>query len=140
MKRFLPAVICLLLAAACASVEVAPGLSATPGPAFTVADGWYRNERWQAQYPDGWRVISGAATDNLSVIFAAPDDCTLILLSETEAPAPQPPGCTGETITERQTVERDGTTIYTLWLMEADQADAVRGVIQRVLDSIAAAA
>lgn len=138
MTRLLAVFFCLLLISACTPAEVPPQLTQTAGPAFTVAEGIYRNDHWQAAYPDGWRVISAAASDRIGVIFVAPDDCTLILLSEAESVPPQPPGCSDETVSEAEIITAGDHTVYVTWVAESARADTVRSTIERVLESIAA--
>ena len=85
----------LLALAACVPARTPPQLAATPGAKVVVSDQEYRTEAFSARYPAGWRAITSPAGEPPFVVFAAPDGCTVIVLSSDERAAPEGAGCVG---------------------------------------------
>jgi len=83
----------LLALAACVPARTPPQLAATPGAAVVVSDQVYRTAVFSARYPSGWRAITSPAGAPPFVVFAAPDNCTVIVLSLDLRPAPDAAGC-----------------------------------------------
>ncbi len=72
---------CFVLLVACVPAAPVPDvLNKTPGPSFTVTDKTYQNATFRVNYPAGWRVQSGEASQPISVIFVAPDEVSFIQL------------------------------------------------------------
>ena len=88
----------MLALAACAPAQPPPLLDATPGAGVVVTEDSYRNAIFSARYPAGWRIITSEASQPPSVIFAAPGNCALIVISSVAidqpptAPACEQPG------------------------------------------------
>lgn len=73
----------LLGVAACVPATVPSQLAHTPGPGVTVNNGRYANSAFSLNYPEGWRVVSSAASaDTASVMLIAPEDAALIVIGE----------------------------------------------------------
>jgi hypothetical protein len=71
----------VLLVAACGPIVPAttpPQLKFTPGPAVVVTDRTYETRAFTVRYPSGWRVVTGAADQPISVVFVAPDEVSTI--------------------------------------------------------------
>ena len=82
-----------LAVAACVPARTPPQLAATPGAAVVVSNHVYQTEIFSSRYPAGWRVITSPAGEPPFVVFAAPDNCMVILLSLEARPAPEAAGC-----------------------------------------------
>jgi hypothetical protein len=85
----------ITLLAACIPATWPPPVSQQPGPGVRITDQLYVAPQFQAEYPDGWTVVTSAAADPLHVIFAAPGGEALIMLGEQIAEAPVPAGAKG---------------------------------------------
>lgn len=114
---FFPAMLCAfaLLFAACVPVTTPPQLNHTPGPMVRVSDGLYDSGVFRAAAPAGWRVVTSAAEAPVSVIFAAPESDTLIMVGENLAEAPPPAGYSGALRSQRREVTLDnGATVIAI--------------------------
>lgn len=139
MKTWLLASL-LLIAAGCASVSAPPAasLSATPGAAVVVTADTYRNDQFSLAYPPGWRVITAPAGAPLSVTFAAPDNCPLIVVSS--APIAQLPACAdAAALPDQRTVTRDGQTFYIAGSTTAALQDVYAAALDRITRTLALA-
>jgi hypothetical protein len=65
-----------------------PQLSFTPGAPFVVTDETFDTGVFRVSYPAGWRVITGQANAPTTVIFVAPGDAALMMLSLSPIDAP----------------------------------------------------
>jgi uncharacterized protein YbdZ (MbtH family) len=71
----------LLLLCSCIPAKTPPQLNATAGAPVIVTERHIEFEGMQLEYPMGWRVITSAANDPASLVFAAPEDKAIIVLS-----------------------------------------------------------
>jgi len=129
----------LLMLAACVPATVPPQLNATPGAAVVVTDGRYDAGAFSALRPDGWRVVTSAADAPPSVIFVAPDDTALIML--TTGVIGEPPRPTALTDTPlRDRLERvtlvDGQTLTVYATAPAAEWKHVRAQTDAVITSL----
>lgn len=133
-------VVAVLLAvclAACVPATVPPQLADTPGPAVVVSDHLYDSGTFQVEYPAGWRVITSAAGDPVSVIFAAPEGDALIMLGETITDAPSPAGYAGDLRSERREIALDNGITVVAILKAASELWAARlATFERVVGSL----
>jgi hypothetical protein len=87
MRRLIAA----LLLAGCVPAAPPPHLMNTPGAPVIVDGERVITEAFRARAPAGWRIILGAASAPPTVIFAAPDNCSLIVVSAAPIDAPPLP-------------------------------------------------
>jgi hypothetical protein len=127
----------LCLAAACIPARTPPQLNQTPGPAVQVIDGVYDSGRFQVQAPSGWRVVTSAAGDPVTVLFAAPEGDALMVVGEGLTDAPPPAGYSSPLRSARREVTLDGgvTVIVLLHAPPADW-DARLALLDDVASSI----
>jgi hypothetical protein len=104
-------VIINLWMAACIPMSLPPQLAHQPGPGIRVTDRVYDSGRFQAEYPDGWIVVTSAAGDAPHVIFAAPDGEALIMLGEAISEAPAPAGASSTLRSEMREVALENSLI-----------------------------
>jgi hypothetical protein len=57
-----------------------PQLHFTPGAPVAVTDRLYETSAFTVRYPTGWRVVTAAANQPISVVFVAPDEVSTITL------------------------------------------------------------
>ncbi len=112
--------------------EVPANLDDTPGPPFTVADGWYRGAVFSARYPDGWRIVSGEASRPQSVIFVAPDNVSYVQLALEPITAVDP----NVPLRQAEIARSDGTTLYVALIALEEQQVALQSTYQGIIDSI----
>jgi hypothetical protein len=74
--------------AGCLPVQKPPQLTFTPGAPFVVTHETFDAGTFRVSYPAGWRVITGQASAPTTVIFVAPGDSALIMLSLSPIDAP----------------------------------------------------
>lgn len=134
---YLTCVLSLILAA-CAPPQVPEQLSFTPGAPITITDNLYTTSAFSVRYPSGWRVITTPAEAPPGVIFAAPDNAALIVLSV--SPIGTPPKL-ANVPPERVTVEGDEVdlgqvTVHAALVADGDVIDTLRDDFTFVLDSI----
>lgn len=82
----------LLISVGCVPATTPPQLAFTPGAPVQLINDLYVTAEFAVERPNGWRVITSAATSPRSVIFVSPDDTALILISVAgigEPPRPQ---------------------------------------------------
>lgn len=128
----------LLFAAACVPATVPAHLDDTPGAPVRVIDQRYEAEQFSARYPAGWRVITGPASAPLSVMFAAPDDCALILLSTTPVDAPALDCPQAELRTTRRQLDLPGAALFVSGTAPVAQWAAFAPILSRVAASVEA--
>lgn len=121
----------------CIPAETPPQLHATPGASVVVAGSTVESRAFRVTYPPNWRVITSPADAPPFVIFAAPDNCALVMISAEKIDTlPQPSACepTGFR-SEQRTVDIGGTTITAAGVAPADQWDSFLPVFERVVAS-----
>jgi hypothetical protein len=77
-------IVLLLLLTACgklAPANLPAQLENTPGAPIMITTDYYETEVFRLRYPDGWRVVTSASSLPPSVIFASPDETSLIIVS-----------------------------------------------------------
>jgi hypothetical protein len=106
----------LLTIAGCASVAPAQTpaqLDHTPGPVVILTNADYESSAFQVHFPQGWRVITSAASLPPAVIFVRPDDAALMMFSVEPADIPALPGTEVQPRTQVREVMLDhGLTLY----------------------------
>lgn len=130
----------LFLLAACG--QVAPPttpaqLAHTPGPYVTVTEDLYDAGVFRLDYPDGWRVVTSAASAPLSVVFVSPAENALMTFSvEPFETLPEPPeGAPFERDTRRLSLD-DATPIYAALVHPADDTETFTALFERVLTTL----
>ena len=131
----------ILLFAACVPAQTPPVLDATPGAAVTVTEDTYRNEIFSVRYPAGWRVITSEAGQTLSVIFAAPDNCALIVVSATMInQPPNSPACDQPNLqTATRNLSLGSAKIFIAGSAPTDDSEAFTTQLDQVATSLQAA-
>ena len=131
----------LLLISACS--ELAPvnepaQLNATSGAPITITNEFYETEAFRLQYPDGWRVITSASELPPSVIFASPNEQTLIVIStEPIENIPQPIIVEGELATDGEVVfTQNDQAIYTAFITPESAYSDTETLFRRVISTI----
>ncbi|NWF69898.1 MAG: hypothetical protein HXY40_12505 [Chloroflexi bacterium] len=126
----------ILLLTACVPVAHPPQLSSTPGAAFVVTADTLDFGIFRVEYPAGWRVISGAASLPPTVIFAAPENAALLLLSV--VPIDRPPALdSGAPMrSEARTLNFDGTPLYVYSTAPVAEWAIYGAIFERLLTSI----
>lgn len=119
--RFL--ILFVLLLSGCIPAKVPPQLGATAGAPVVVTDRTLQFEGLEIEYPFSWRVITSAANNPRSFIFAAPEDKALIVLSTTEQIALPELTTTEEQETTYETVTKNNRQ-YHVWLISASSSHA----------------
>jgi hypothetical protein len=127
----------LLLFSACIPARTPAQLEYTPGPAVQVIDHIYDAGAFHVAYPDGWRVVTSAATSPVSVIFVAPENDALIMVGEGLTEAPAPAGYTGDLRSERREIPLDnGVVIVAILNAPPENWDARLALFEEVVGSI----
>ena len=126
----------LLLLAACVPARTPPQLAATPGAAVVVSGGRYQTEAYSARYPDDWRAIASPAGEPPFVVFASPDNCTVILLALDERPAPEAAGCAADEWRETAEVVDGSPVVFAALGAPADRWDDALATFAEVTASI----
>lgn len=142
MRQHLTPVGALLLIAcgACVPAAVPPQLAYTPGPAVRIMDHYYDSGTFQARVPAGWQVVTSAAVQPVSVIFAAPEGDALIMLGESLDSVPDPAGYSGALRQQRQTVTlANGVQVMAALNAPPENWDARLTIFQDVIASLAPA-
>lgn len=122
--------------AACVPARTPPQLAATPGAAVVVDGQMYQTAVFSARYPDGWRAIASPAGEPPFVTFAAPDNCTLILLSLDARPAPESNGCAGAVWREASETVDGAPVIFAALRAPADQWAEAEAAFAAVVASV----
>jgi len=135
MRRLL---ICMVLLAGCVPARVPSQLSATPGPPVVVTGDRYENAVFAVERPANWRVITSGADAPPGVIFAAPDDTALIVLSAAPlGDVPLPPATEPDAVrVDRRAVPVGDRAVYAAVAGPAARWADVRPVWERVLASV----
>ena len=129
-----------LVFSACVPATVPVQLAHTPGPGVTLSGQVYNSGTFRAEIPDGWRVITSAAGDPVTVIFAAPDSPALIMLGENIDKVPPPAGYDGELVTHQQVVALNtGSSVTAVLNAAPDEHDRWLALFERVVQSIQSA-
>lgn len=132
-------VVLLIVLAACVPVTPPQQLAHTPGPGVVIAADTYQSVHFRATIPHGWRVVTSAADDPVSVIFAAPEIPALLMLGTGITAAPAPAGYDGPLETDQQTVTLATGTRVTVILQAAPDVYAqAMHAYEQVLASLAA--
>lgn len=127
-------VLCLT---ACVPARIPPQLEHTPGPGVVVSGQVYDSGRFRAEAPAGWRVITSAAGDPVTVIFAAPDAPALIMLGEGLESAPPPAGYDGSLRSEQREIGVGGGVRVTAILNAAQEEwDTWTRAFEQVTESL----
>lgn len=134
MKRFIAYLCITLVLAGCIPAGVPENLDDTPGPAVVIDGREYVGEVFKAQYPDGWRIVTGEASSPQSVIFVAPDEISTIQLRVGHLEA-------GDFSGDRQTDIRsvtlsDGTVITAVLIAFPENFDSLLPVFAGVIETI----
>lgn len=98
------ACLALLWFAGCIPATTPDNLSFTPGSPVIVSDGTFTAADFSLRYPDGWRILNGAADAPQTVTFVSPDNCSIILVAVGSADAITSQDC-GDV--EFQSIERE---------------------------------
>lgn len=128
------------VAACIPAATVPPQLSATAAPPVTVTDDHYQSAIFSVMRPDGWRVITSPADVPVNVIFVAPDDRALIVVSSA-ALGENPPtptlsdDDTLQTDTQTHTVNGQPLTVYLAGA--SSDWDGLTPILSRLVDSLA---
>lgn len=131
--------LCLWLCAACIPTTTPPQLAASPGPAVRVMADEYDSGVFRVRYPAGWRVITSAAEQPASVIFAAPEADALILLGTHPQEAPSPAGYSGEIRSEqREILLHNDVAITAVLIAPPEDWQARLALFEEVLASLTA--
>jgi hypothetical protein len=136
--RFSGIAVLLLLAlwlGGCVPAIVPDQLAHTPGPAVQVVNGRYANANFTVHYPDGWRVVSSAASaTEMHVMFIAPEDAAVIVVGE-GAEAPTLPNA--ESLRHDSTVKPlNGRDITVILSAPRDDWERYFALWQQVVDSL----
>ena len=128
----------LFLLAACSPRELPPQLSYTPGPPYTLDGRTLTTAVYTVEAPEGWRVIAGPAEDPYTFQFVAPDNDTLIVLSDHEIDNPPQPLNADATALETQAVEaRSGDSpLYAVLVAPSDDIRSYRPLLDALIGSI----
>jgi hypothetical protein len=111
---------------------VPPQLSHTPGAPVRFANGVYDAGVFTVRPPEGWRVITSPAASAPFVIFAAPDNCALILVAVEPMDAPPSAACPE---TDFRSETRTPDDLYLVGLAPAAQWDDFAAVLERAAES-----
>jgi hypothetical protein len=136
LKQPRPLSLLLLALAACVPATPPPNLDATPGAAVVVSDGRYESDSFSARYPDDWRAITSPAGEPQFVILAAPDNCTVVILSLDERPAPEPAGCEASDWREANDTSDGTPTVYAAVRAASDAWPAAEATFESIVASI----
>lgn len=130
--------ILLFLLAACSPRELPPQLSYTPGPPYTLDGRTLITDIYTVQTPAGWRVIAGPAEDPYTFQFVAPDNDTLIVLSDHAIDnPPQPQNADASTlVSENVEAQAADTPLYAVLIAPDGEIDAHRPILDAVIGSI----
>ena len=122
--------------AGCVPAQTPPQLAATPGSAVVVSGSRYVSEAFSLTMPGGWRAITSPANESVFVTLAAPDHCTVIVVSVEPQPVPEPAACEGAAMREA-THSIDGTpVIYVVMLAPVDGWDDAEATFMAVVESV----
>lgn len=130
----------LLLLAACG--QIAPPttpaqLAHTPGPYVTVTEDLYDAGVFRLDYPDGWRVVTSAASAPLSVVFVSPAENALMTFSvEPFETLPEPSESAPFERETRRLSLNDETPIYAALVHPADDAETFTTLFEHVLTTL----
>jgi hypothetical protein len=132
-------VVSLMLAClwACTPVEKPPQLTFTPGAPFVVTGETFDAGVFRANYPTGWRVISGQASTPTTVIFVAPNNAALIMLSLSPIDAPPAIDTSVEMRSTTQAVALDARSIAVYGTAPVSEWDSFSQTLEAVLASVA---
>ncbi len=127
-----------LMLAACIPGQMPTVLNTTPASGVVMTRDTYRNDLFSVVYPESWRVITSAASAPPSVIFAAPDNCTIIVVSSTPVDqTPPSPSCTQSDIkTFSQTLSAGGRQISVVGSAPAADWDAFKSAFDHLVASV----
>lgn len=127
-------VLLLLALAACVPAQVPDQLFATAGPPIVMDGDWVRGEIFSVRVPQGWRVITGEASQPQRLILSAPDNLTTIELQVGEALL-----STDEPIPDIRQVIRLSTGVVTITLRTVpEQHESMQLVLAQVVASLTA--
>lgn len=115
-------------------------LENTAGAPVTITDDVYITEAFQARYPDGWRIVTSASVNPPSVIFASPDETSLIFVSTeilTDLPRPLVIH-EGDTMQEQtaQAITTHGDTVYLALIAPDSQFAEMATLFEQVTANI----
>jgi len=97
----------------------------------------YDSGQFRAEIPAGWRVITSAASDPVTVIFAAPDAPALMMLGEDIDSAPPPAGYDGQLRSQQRTVNLSSDVRVTAILNAAQEDwDSWTMLFEQVIESL----
>lgn len=112
-------------------------LAQTAGaPVIADADGRVRTSLFSVDAPHGWRTITSSAIDPLTLTFAAPDNCALMIVSTTPITLPELPCEADEFTTRETTITTNDTPLYIAGIIAQPQADSFQPLFETLVDSI----
>ncbi len=94
--------LCFVALAACIPARTPPQFGATAAPGIVISGDSYDAGAFRVRVPAAWRAITSPAGAAPAVIFASPDNCTLIAVSSAPMDAPQPSSCADSAATFRR--------------------------------------
>ncbi|MBC7811200.1 MAG: hypothetical protein H7175_08640 [Burkholderiales bacterium] len=131
----------MILFAACVPATEPPQLVFTPGAPIVVTERLYDAGAFSIEYPDGWRVVTGPAEAPPSVVFVAPGDCALIVLST--VPIESPPALAetcGETRGETRRLLAGEVDVYAAGnVAPIEEWESFVPIFEQMVESIRAA-
>lgn len=131
--------VCVLVfcAAACVPAEVPEQVEQTPGMPIRVAGGWVQTAYFDVQHPAGWRVIASAAHDPLTLVFAAPENDALIVLSIQPVENPPQPQTDLALDAIRHEIMLDDLRVYAYGAAPVEAWEAFLEAFEQVAASVA---
>ena len=90
--------------ASCIPAQTPSILNTTPAAGSIITRTTVHNDLFSVVYPEGWRVITSAASAPLAVTLVSPDNCALIVVSS--VPVAQTPASTSCTQSNIQTTSK----------------------------------
>lgn len=129
-----PALLLVLLLAACSPRETPPQLAYTPAPAYTLSDRLLTTDVYAVEPPAGWRVIAGPAEDPYTFQFVAPENTAIILVSDHDVAEPPVPLGADAAAISVQTVRAD--EVYVILIASEDAIEALSPVRDAVVTSL----
>lgn len=134
----LPLIALFVLASACTSVASSV-LNATPAPGVTITDDEVITPTFIIDYPEGWRVVTSAAGQPISITLVAPGDCELIVASTVNLNAPPfSPSCNRRDVKRETHLVRldNGVQIVLAGVCRESEYDAFLPVWEQVIASV----
>ncbi|MBL8130227.1 MAG: hypothetical protein JNL42_00090 [Anaerolineae bacterium] len=138
--RLLPLLLIALFALTSACTSGASSvLNTTPAPGVIITEDEVITPTFIIDYPAGWRVITSAAGQPISITLVAPGDCELIIASTVNLNAPPfSPSCNRKDVKRETHLARldNGVQIVLAGVARESEYEAFLPVWERVIASV----